>query len=232
MEKAFAKFHGNYARIVGGDSVDGISTLNGSPHDRIWHDEETVNTVWQFIKDYMPIKGLLTAGTPCSSGDDTTVNDQGLVNCHAYPVLDFHTLSRNSQRLVKMRNPWSVERYYGPWSDFHTNATYQLTTDDLIELDHEQRNDGVFWMAIEDYTAFTHYTTLNYDVDQHSWHHAWHLTVDDDRTGGVDGQWSWCGSSCTRYYGVIKNTSSVSNKIHPGIHMWRWRSYAETPKSD
>ena len=37
MEKAFAKFHGNYARIVGGDSVDGISTLNGSPYKRLWH---------------------------------------------------------------------------------------------------------------------------------------------------------------------------------------------------
>ena len=49
MEKAFAKFHGNYARIVGGDSVDGISTLNGSPYERIWHSEETVNTVWQWI---------------------------------------------------------------------------------------------------------------------------------------------------------------------------------------
>jgi hypothetical protein len=32
MEKAFAKFHGNYARIVAGDPVAGVSTMNGSPY--------------------------------------------------------------------------------------------------------------------------------------------------------------------------------------------------------
>ena len=37
MEKAFAKYHGNYARIVGGDVVDGINTLNNSPYERNWH---------------------------------------------------------------------------------------------------------------------------------------------------------------------------------------------------
>jgi calpain-15 len=36
MEKAFAKFHGNYARTVAGDPVAGVSTLNGSPYERAW----------------------------------------------------------------------------------------------------------------------------------------------------------------------------------------------------
>ena len=92
--------------------------------------------------------------------------------------------------------------------------------------------DGVFWMAIEDYVAYTSYTSMNYDVYEHGWHHAWHLTVDDDRVGGIDGLWSWCGSTCTRYTGVVRNTSDVWNRIHTGIHTWRWRSYAETTKCD
>ena len=54
MEKAFAKFHGNYARIVGGDSVDGISTLNGSPYERIWHFASTKDAVWDMITEYDP----------------------------------------------------------------------------------------------------------------------------------------------------------------------------------
>ena len=32
IEKAFAKFHGNYARIEAGDPSDGVSSLNGSPY--------------------------------------------------------------------------------------------------------------------------------------------------------------------------------------------------------
>ena len=174
----------------------------------------------------------MITGTPCADGDDTTVNDQGLVNCHAYPVLGFHTLSRNGQRLLKLRNPWSIERYYGPWSDLHDNAEYTLTEADKEELDHTAAMDGVFWMAIEDYVAYTSYTSMNYDVYEHGWHHAWHLTVDDDRVGGIDGLWSWCGSTCTRYTGVVRNTSDVWNRIHTGIHTWRWRSYAETTKCD
>ena len=31
IEKAFAKFHGNYARLDPGDPTDGVSSLNGSP---------------------------------------------------------------------------------------------------------------------------------------------------------------------------------------------------------
>ena len=41
MEKAFAKYHGNYARTVGGWSVDAINTLTGSPSEELYHDEST-----------------------------------------------------------------------------------------------------------------------------------------------------------------------------------------------
>lgn len=36
MEKAFSKFHGNYAKIVAGDPVASVSTMNGSPYLRYW----------------------------------------------------------------------------------------------------------------------------------------------------------------------------------------------------
>jgi len=98
MEKAFAKFHGTYARIAGGDSADGISTLNGSPYDHQRHDnqtnrdrcdryysgssntrckEELINEqqVWALIEAHDPRRGLLTSGTPCTNGGDDTVND-------------------------------------------------------------------------------------------------------------------------------------------------------------
>ena len=58
----------------------------------------------------------MVAGTPCANGGDSTKNEMGLVNCHAYPVLGHATLS-NGQKLVKLRNPWSLEYYHGPYSD-------------------------------------------------------------------------------------------------------------------
>jgi hypothetical protein len=52
IEKAFAKFHGNYARIVGGDPVSGVSTLNGSPYERFWTDEESADSIWNIIWEH------------------------------------------------------------------------------------------------------------------------------------------------------------------------------------
>ena len=37
IEKAIAKLHGNYARIEYGDTIHGVSVLNGSPYVRHFH---------------------------------------------------------------------------------------------------------------------------------------------------------------------------------------------------
>ena len=71
---------------------------------------------------------------------------------------------------------------------------------------------------------------MNYDVEE--WYHDYHLTIGDDGSGSTSGRFNWCGSTCTRYTAVITNTANVDNVIHPGIHTWRWRSYAETDKCD
>lgn len=54
IEKAFAKFHGNYARIEGGNLTDGVTTLNGGPSRHAWvmsWDEKTRlmsdDEIWQ-----------------------------------------------------------------------------------------------------------------------------------------------------------------------------------------
>ena len=94
IEKAFSKFHGNYWRTVGGDPVDGISTLNGSPYDRLWMDETPLDEVWITLSTYDidNRRGLMVAGTP-NSPDFNTKNEYGLLYDHAYTILSVHTLS-------------------------------------------------------------------------------------------------------------------------------------------
>jgi hypothetical protein len=41
LEKAFAKYHGNYNHIVGGDSRLAARTLSGAPYDSIKHDHDS-----------------------------------------------------------------------------------------------------------------------------------------------------------------------------------------------
>ena len=46
-------------------------------------------------------------------------NDQGLVAGHVYTILGVSevTSEGKSQRLVKLRNPWTTENYTGPWAE-------------------------------------------------------------------------------------------------------------------
>jgi len=69
IEKAFSKFHGNYSRLELGDSVDGISTLNGSPNESLKHNKSSKEEVWNMLLTYDSDKhkGMLIATTPGES---------------------------------------------------------------------------------------------------------------------------------------------------------------------
>ena len=125
-----------------------------------------------------------------------------------------------------MRNPWKSERYYGRFSDLST--TRPLTTAEKAFLEHTSDNDGTFWMALEDYLEFTDLTTMNYDVAQGNWSHASHLSRNDTGSPANEYSTSWC-PSCYRYTGYVTNNSGVSNKVHAGLHTWRWRGYGDKP---
>ena len=47
-------------------------------------------------------------------------NSYGLAPGHAYSVLGVYELKQNGvvvEKLVHIRNPWSIDQYKGPWSD-------------------------------------------------------------------------------------------------------------------
>ncbi len=58
----------------------------------------------------------------CSSnpGSDTNKSQSGVVQGHAYTLLNALVLHHKSQeiRLVQLRNPWGKGEYTGKWSDF------------------------------------------------------------------------------------------------------------------
>jgi hypothetical protein len=76
----------------------------------------------------------------------------GLVTGHAYTILGTRTLG--GKQLVYVRNPWSSERYTGPYSDDD-----KIWTDDLVkEAGLTKKDDGKFFMPVEDFKiAFTTY---------------------------------------------------------------------------
>jgi len=171
IEKAFAKYHGNYEHIVGGAPAVAARTLHGGPSDNLWHADYTMEQVWAKLVEHDGKDDILQAGTP--GNDDSTTNSDGLVQGHAYVVLGVTTLN-NGQRLVQLRNPWGKDSYKGDYSDYSGRWTAALQEELGYSPDTE---DGRIWMTIEDYYNQVEETYINFDVT--NWHSAHFLKLND-----------------------------------------------------
>jgi hypothetical protein len=209
LEKAFAKYHGNYMHIAGGDPAIALRTLSGAPYTDFYHDAKTIDELWDAIVEHDNANEMIQGGT--NGGNDTQTNADGLVLGHAYTVLS-HAILSTGTRLVKLRNPWASESFHGDWSKDST-----LWTDALrAEVGEDLANDGFFFMSIENYHAQVAYTEFNMDTTD--WHTASFLKLGDNTAAENPGSYSWCGSSCTRHY--LNLTSDVEQTVYVTAHTW------------
>ena len=145
LEKAFAKYHGNYAHIEGGEPFRAVKTMTGAPYMTYSHKDHTPDQLWERLSKHDARKDIMTAGSP--AGSDKTTDKTGLVQGHAFTVSGVKVLS-NGVRLVKCRNPWGAEKFHGNWSDSDPRWTPELRAEAGMKIDKE---DGSFFMTIEDY---------------------------------------------------------------------------------
>lgn len=96
-----------------------------------------------------------------------------LVGGHAYSFIRVLKLS-NGTRLVQVRNPWSVERYTGPWGDNSSKWTDKYKE----EAEFEKLDEGMFFMPIEIYKSDFGITWINYDT--HDMYRTSWLKLDDN----------------------------------------------------
>ena len=124
LEKAFSKYHGNYEHIVAGNPMNALRTLHGAPWSSVWHEpvdwdptKESLEAVplWDRISAWDQEDDMITASTP-SAWYKGEVTD-GLVKNHAYVVLGTAYIATGDIRLVKLRNPQSLDKFQGAWSD-------------------------------------------------------------------------------------------------------------------
>lgn len=91
----------------------------------------------------------------CSSspGSDTQASESGVVQGHAYTLLDANVLNFKGQqiRLIKLRNPWGQGEYKGIWSDHDPNWN-QVDTNEKKRLGfHLDKEDGIFFMPYDNF---------------------------------------------------------------------------------
>jgi len=138
LEKAYAKFHGNYDRIGWGSGFESLRQLTHKPVFYYQHDKFAgkYNEIFDLLYSLSREDAPMVVACCYATGDAP----DGLVNKHAYTLLD--VVDVKGTKLAKLRNPWSAEKYHGPWSDKDERWTPEL----LKLLNHKIGNDGIFFM--------------------------------------------------------------------------------------
>lgn len=92
-----------------------------------------------------------------------------------------------------------------------------------VGLDRD-REDGIMYMAIEDYIKNVSATTFT--VDNSGWSSASFLKLNDNSAATNPGRYSWCGADCTRH--ILYLTSTVKQKVYIKAHTWPERCSAKS----
>ncbi|CAN0887743.1 Calpain-type cysteine protease DEK1 [Linum grandiflorum] len=151
LEKAYAKLHGSYEALEGGLVQDALVDLTGGAGEEI--DMRSAQAqidlasgrLWSQLLRFKQEGFLLGAGSP--SGSDAHISSSGIVQGHAYSLLQVREV--DGHKLVQIRNPWASEvEWNGPWSD----ASPEWTDRMKHKLKHiPQSKDGIFWMSWQDF---------------------------------------------------------------------------------
>ena len=149
IEKAYAKMYGSYINIIGGKVHIALSEMTGGFPSEITlevYREKDLNELYHTIDKYNNNGYLLGAGTPENPQGDKAISEDGIVQGHAYQILDVRNLDGN--KLIRFRNPHGKQGavWTGDWSK--NSVKWSARLKGLLGSDLEE--DGTFWMNIDD----------------------------------------------------------------------------------
>jgi len=158
LEKAWAKAHGDYAITSGGDARESLSSLTGAPATLVRHNTTTRDELWKIL-----IEATRKKYAMCTGGAQQT---RGLHTGHAYTLLkaiELNTKNSGLAKLVQIRNPWGEYEWTGDWSDNCGNWTNDLR----VQAGHVKKDDGTFFMHINDFYNLYSYIFVCQCVDSY-----------------------------------------------------------------
>ena len=159
LEKAAAKLYGNYEMISGGYMGPAIQAMTGAPYFDTSHTDVTPDELWDYIDEKLAANWMVTAATFQGTGSDKDQNSLGVPYSHALTILGSVKLS-DGTKLLKLRNPWAKETYFGPWSDKSDEWTAKYKE----EAGYVDEDDGIWFISAEDYYDSFKFTSVNPDV--------------------------------------------------------------------
>ena len=155
-EKAYAKFHGGYDNLDGGNTNWSLTELSGGISCELKNLASSLETVRRIGLEEVLLAIKDDVMICCSNLDDVDQLDEikGLVSLHAYAVLRVERMAlRTGEELtmVKLRNPWGSTEWTGKWADKDKESWRKVQKREKKRIGFEKKDDGAFWMTFEDW---------------------------------------------------------------------------------
>ncbi|XP_069954172.1 calpain-A isoform X2 [Cherax quadricarinatus] len=155
VEKAYAKLHGSYEALEGGQSMDALVDMTGGLAER--YDMEDVpdkDNLYKLLLKSSMNGAFITASRKGDWRLAYKTDENGLVEGHAYTVSGVASVIHEKLgivRLVRVRNPWaSGAEWNGDWCD-SDDKWDGVSVSQLSKLGRTQQEDGEFWMSYQDW---------------------------------------------------------------------------------
>ena len=142
LEKVWAKRYGGYFNIEEGFTEHALRDLTGAPVEKIL---TTVPNLWEILVESDRNRYIITGSIDNSM---ELSNSIGLVTLHAYSIIE--TKEYMGARLLQIRNPWGHHEFTGDWSD----SSSKWTPEAKRALGWEDKDNGCFWMSINDFVRY------------------------------------------------------------------------------
>lgn len=193
--------YGGYHKIVEGKNHQVFAEFTGGfPYEIIINDyKPNPYGLWNQLITSKNNGYLLAAGSPPNINGDSVSSKRGIVQGHAYSILDAKEV--DEYRLIKLKNPHGSggKEWIGDFSDKSDLMTKRM----MSLLNHERTDDGIFWMTIEDFILEFKSMYVCAVFDETKWL----------KMGPINGQWTDDNS-----FGTPNNMGADKNP-HYGIRV-------------
>jgi len=172
LEKAYAKIHGSYEALDGGNLSDalvdftgGVSELVSLENDagvKVFEEDQKKNELFNRVFEEVSEHALVCCAIRARKGEEQEKTEYGLVKGHAYgitavkkvPIGDTGLVAffkgREKVALVRLRNPWGEKEWSGAFSDGSLEWR-SISSKEKEKLGLVTEDDGEFWMPWDDF---------------------------------------------------------------------------------
>ncbi|XP_040267557.1 calpain-3 isoform X2 [Bufo bufo] len=167
LEKAYAKLHGSYEALKGGNTTEAMEDFTGGVTE-FYEIKEAPKDLFRIMKNAFERGSLIGCSIDAIvPAHFETRMASGLVKGHAYSLtgVEETAFKRDKVKLVRLRNPWGQVEWNGSWSDNSKEWTV-IDKSEKSRLQHQIKEDGEFWMSFDDFMKnFTKLEICNLTAD-------------------------------------------------------------------